>query len=104
MGDPLSSLLFNIVLQVALKDDLPRWQEKKGMGICFGDGDHDCLTSLCFADDVLLIASTKEQLQNILCDFKHSTEKVGLKIHPGKTKILCSQRSNSRKAIEIDII
>ena len=33
-GDPLSNLLFNTGLQVALKDDLPRWQKKKGMGIC----------------------------------------------------------------------
>ena len=62
-GDSLSSLLFNIVLQVALKDDLPRWQKKKGRGICSGDGDHDCLTNMRFADDVLLFASTKEQLQ-----------------------------------------
>ena len=46
-GDPLSSLLFNTVLQV-LKDDLPRWQKKKGMGICLEDNDHDCLTNFCF--------------------------------------------------------
>ena len=65
-GDSLSSLLFNIVLQVALKDDLPRWQKKKGRGICSGDGDHDCLTNMRFADDVLLFASTKEQLQKIV--------------------------------------
>ena len=32
----------------------------------------------------------------MLCDFKHSTEKVGLKIHPRKTKILSSQSSKSR--------
>ena len=28
-GDPLSSLLFNTVLQVALKDDIPRCKRKK---------------------------------------------------------------------------
>ena len=50
-GDPQSSLVFDTVLQVALK-------EKRG--ICFGDSDHDCLTNLRFADDVLLIAFTKE--------------------------------------------
>ena len=33
-GDPLSSLFFNIVLQMVLNDDSPRWQKKKGMGIC----------------------------------------------------------------------
>ena len=28
-GDPLSSLLFNTVLQYSLKDDIQRWQRKK---------------------------------------------------------------------------
>ena len=32
-GDPLSSLLFNTVLQMALKDDVERWEKSKGMGI-----------------------------------------------------------------------
>ena len=32
LGDPLSSLLFNTVLQKALGKDIPRWQKKKGMG------------------------------------------------------------------------
>ena len=52
-GDPLSSLLFNTVLQNSLKDDTQRWQKKKGMGIYLSDHDHDCLTNLRFADDVL---------------------------------------------------
>ena len=30
-GDPLSSLLFNTVLRTALKEDIPRWQKKRGM-------------------------------------------------------------------------
>ena len=29
-GDPLSSLLYNMALQKALEDDIPRWQKKKG--------------------------------------------------------------------------
>ena len=31
LGDPMSSLLFNTVLQYSLKDDIQRWQKKKGM-------------------------------------------------------------------------
>ena len=62
-GDLLSSLLFNMFLQKALEDDIPRWQKKKGMGIYFIDNDHDCLTNLRFTDDVLLFASSKEKLQ-----------------------------------------
>ena len=74
-GDPLSGLLFNTVLQNSLKDVTKRWQKKKGMGIYLSDYDHDCLTNLRFADDVLLFATSKDQLQKMLYDFKESTEK-----------------------------
>ena len=53
-----------------------------------------------FADDVMLFATSKEQLQNMMYDFKKATEKVGLKIHPDKTKILSNQsnmNSNTKK-------
>ena len=65
-GDSLSSLLSNVVLQKALEDDIPRWQKKKGMEIYLTDNDHDCLTNMRVADDVLLFSSSKEQLQNKL--------------------------------------
>ena len=65
-GDPLSSLPFNTVLQYSLKDEILRWQKKKGMGIHLSDNDHDCLTDLRFADDVLLLASSKEQIRKML--------------------------------------
>ena len=39
-----------------------------------------------------------------MCDFKQSTESVGLKIHPDKTKILRNQSSNKRKEVEINNI
>ena len=69
-----------------------------------GDNDHDCLTNIRFADDVLFFASSKGQLQTKLCDFKRSTKKVRLRIHPGKTKIFSNIRSNIRKEIEIEDI
>ena len=106
-GDPQSSLLFNTVLQNSLKDITQRWQKKKGMGIYLSDHDHNCLTKLRFADDVLLFATSKEQLQKMLCDFKESTEKVGLRIHPEKTKILSNQStlcSDTKKELQIDDI
>ena len=45
-GDPLSSLLFNTVLQYALKNVVLKWQRTKGMGIYLSDQDRDCLTNL----------------------------------------------------------
>ena len=73
------------------------------MGIYLSDNDHDCLTNLRIADDVLLLASSKEQLRNMLYEFKKSTEKVGLRIHPEKTKILSNQsiiNSDTKKELE----
>ena len=52
------------------------------MGIYLSDHDHDCLTNLRFADDVMLFATSKEQKQKMLCEFKKVTEQVGLRIHP----------------------
>ena len=40
----------------------------------------------------------------MICDFKRSTEKVGLKIHPEKTKILSNQISYIRKEVTINNI
>ena len=96
-GDPMSSLLFNTVLQYSLKD-------QQGMGIYLSDHDCDCLTNLRFADDVMLFATFKEQIRKMMCDFKKATEKVGLRIHPNKTKILSNQssiNSDTKKHIEV---
>ena len=91
---PLSSLLFNTVLQHSLKDEIQRWQKKKGMGIHLSDHDHDCLTNLRFADDVMLFATSKEQIRKMMCEFKKATEKVRLRIHPDETKILSNQSTH----------
>ena len=80
-----------------MEDDIPRWQEKQGMGIYLSDNDHDCLTNLRFDDDVLLFATSKEQLQKMKYEFKESTEKVGLRIHPEKTKILATKARTQKK-------
>ena len=58
-----SSLLFNMVLQKALEDDIPRWQKKKGLDIYLSDKDHDCLTNLRFAGDVPLFQRTASKNQ-----------------------------------------
>ena len=102
-GDPLSSLLFNTVLQYSLEDDLDRWQEMR-KGIKLSDATEDCLTNLRFADDVLLFSTSLNKLRDMLCEFKISTEAVGLGIHPGKTKILSNQDKTKVKEITVDNI
>ena len=61
-GDPLSSLLFNTVLQYSLEEDPKRWQEKR-KGIKLSDAAEDCLTNLRFTDDVLLFSTSLEKLR-----------------------------------------
>ena len=81
-----------------------RREIKKGIGIYLSNNVHDCLTNLKFIDDVLQFASPKEQSQKMISEFKKSIEKVGLRIHPEKTKILSNQSSDTRKEIEVDDI
>ena len=74
------------------------------MGIYLSDHDHDCLTNLRFVDDVMLFATSKEQIRKMMCDFKKATEKVGLRIHPDKTKILSNQstiNSDTKRFIKV---
>ena len=53
---------------------------------------------------MLLFATSMDPLQKMMNEFKQSKEKVGLKIHPEKTKILSNQSSNTRREMVIDNI
>ena len=64
-----------MVLQNSLIDDIHRWQKKKELGIYLSDNDHGCLTNLRFADDVLLFASSKEQLQKCCANSREVLKK-----------------------------
>ena len=82
----------------------PALAKEKRNGNLLSDQDNDCLTNLRYADDVLLFATSKKKLQKRMYQFKESTEKVGLRIHPGKTKVLSNQSSispDSKKEMQI---
>ena len=95
----MSSLLFNKVLQYALNSVIQRWQKKEGMGIYLSDQERECLTNLRFVDDVMLFATSKGQIRNMMCEFKDATEKVVLRIHPDKTKILSNESNMNSDTI-----
>ena len=68
-GDPLSALLFSAVMEWALQSTVSDWQARS-VGIDTG-GDRN-LTNLRFADDMLLFATSKtELLQMISARRKH---------------------------------
>ena len=89
------------MLQSAFEDDL----RIRRAGIILGDQQADSLSSnLRFADEGLLFSTSLNQLKKMMSDFKRSIEKVGLKIHPDKTKIFDKQRSIRQTEATIDDI
>ena len=94
-GDPWSSLIFKSVLQLAMEDDMQTWREK-GMGIKLGDAQSHCISNWRFADDVLWLFSSLNQLKKMMSDFKKSTSKTGLQIHPEKTNIFSNQKKKEK--------
>ena len=48
------------------------------------------INNLKYADDTTLMAESKEELKRLLMKVKEESEKVGLKLHIQKTKIMAS--------------
>ena len=85
-GDPLSSLLFNALLEDIFAEARDEWH-KKAWGIQLGHTKESILSNLRFADDVLLVATTLPQLAKLLASLSSAAKKRGLELHPDKTKI-----------------
>ena len=102
-GDPLSSLLFNAVLEDMFRTLKHKWAQNS-IGVRLG---HTCLTqlnNLRFADDVLLLTTTKSQITQMLQDLCAAAAPYGLQIHPDKTKVLTNNhaRRNNHNHITFD--
>lgn len=83
-GCPLSPLLFNLLMQDVLRKTVSEILKLKLMDI-------GCLLLplvLAFADDLLLIAKSKADLERILEVLEEQLEKVGLKINWDKSQVL----------------
>ena len=61
------------------------------------------LTNLRFADDVLLVGRTLHQVKEMLSDLVDKASKVGLSIHPGKTKILNNGVGQAQKQKSVEV-
>ena len=99
-GDPLSSLLFNALLERVMTRVKPAFVDER-YGIQMGPGvaeskDETRLTNLRFADDVLVVGSSLKQVTEMLLILQVKTGKCGLKLHPEKTKIISSTNRQNR--------
>ena len=91
-GDNISPKLFTSCLQHAIINKI-NW-ENKGVRI---DGEY--LSDLIFAHDIVLIANSTSKLQEMFQDFHDISKPVGLKMHLGKTKIMCNKHVNKDDVI-----
>ena len=92
-GDPLSALLFIVVMEDLFRPLQQRWKRlnDKRVGQYYGvvvDDPRDPLTNLRFADDVILLATNKSDIVKMINDLTKESCKYGLKLHAGKTVAL----------------
>ena len=53
------------------------------------------VNNLTYADDITLVAESKDELKSLLMKVKEESEKVGLKLNIQKTKIMASSPTTS---------
>ena len=69
-----------------------------------GPKDSDVLCNLRFADDdVMLLASSRRQLRQMIRDVITVTSAVGLELHPGNTKVMCLNGSRVRASPPLEV-
>jgi hypothetical protein len=85
-GDPISPYIFNSVLEQVMRTVKAKWSSKK-YGIDVGSGAQH-LTNLRFADDILLVGRTLPQIKQMIADVSVEGAKIGLQLHPEKSKIM----------------
>ena len=99
-GDPLSTLLFNALLERVMQKVKTVYMDKKygiQMGCGLSTSAHETrLTNLRFADDILIAGRSLRQLSDMLLVLKTETSAAGLQLHPEKTKIISSTKREHR--------
>jgi hypothetical protein len=86
LGDPISPIIFNAVLEQVMRKIKEKWKERK-YGVQLGYSIDDMITNLRFADDILIIGRSLPQIKQMIADIREESAKVGLELHPEKTKI-----------------
>ena len=79
-GAPESPLIFVLVIELVLRPLLTRWRDN-GSGWRLDDFWLPCV---CFADDLLLVSSSKQDLQTMVVNISTALSDVGLEISPQK--------------------
>ena len=91
----ISPHLFNIYAEAIMRNALENFEGSITVG------GHK-ITNLRYADDVVLIAGSLEELQDLVNRVKLESEKVGLFLNTKKTKVMKVQRNPTGSGIVID--
>ena len=92
-GDPISSLLFLAVMECMFRRLKKRWHQlnQRRTGPFYGiviDSELEPLSNLRFADDVILLASSRSDTKKMIIDLKNAAAQYGLIINWSKTKAM----------------
>ena len=87
-GDNISSKLFTACLQDAIINKI-NWEDKE-INI---DGEH--LSHLIFADDIVLVAKSPEELESMLTDTHLASKPVGLNMNLSKTMVMLNANATT---------
>ena len=80
----MSPCLFNFCAEYIIRN---AWLEEAQAGIKIARRN---INNLRYTDDTTLLAEREEELKSLLMKVKEESEKVGLKLHIQKTKIMAS--------------
>jgi len=91
-GDSLSPMLFNLIIDKIIAN-LP-----KELGYRMGKV---LINKICYADNVVLIADSEENLQTLLLRFDQMAERLSMEISLNKTKSLTTSRNYTKCEVEL---
>jgi hypothetical protein len=95
-GDTISPKLFTLAMEDIFKN--LKWKDK-GINI---NGER--LNHLRFADDVILLAESFEELSEMLCELDEESNKIGLEINLKKTQVMYTENTDQVMKIKNEII
>jgi exonuclease III len=83
-GDPLSPMLFNAALEAIFRQ--LKWEK---LGVCV-EGTY--LNNLRFADDIVLVAKSLQQMKVMISNLAEESKRAGLTMNPSKTFLMTNRR------------
>ena len=96
-GDVISPNLFTSTLEHLIRQI--DFNQNEGINI-----DGEKLRYLAFADDIVLMTNDPRSIESMLQKLNNEADKVGLKIHTGKTQWMTNQKTNQTIKLNNNII